>query len=379
MIQVCSACGTRWNVREKQRLWCPRCQGALLPPDQTATTPASADPGWRRPGAAAGTPATGTPGKTAAAAPAGQLPPGYRWIAVRPGSPPRLRQRRRHQSPTPRYEIIPRWSLPDPVPLPSDEAVPPAQVSAEAVRRVLDITAITFGVAAFVYLLRYVLLIINRHTLLHPLIAGSAVVLGIIASLAAIAMVIICWLVLTRWLIERRAAVYSHRGLQDPRTRRELWAGCLTPLANLFWAPVFVLETATAEGLYSRLRKSIVVWWLWWALSAVVCSYAVVSMFTFDWRLVAVVIPWADIALNTSAQGIADNTLVMIYAYLVGVATVLALARVYRGFQDKPVERQGHRWLAVGEPAATAPSAVAALSAVAAPSAVEKSDREPAA
>ncbi|WP_224187300.1 hypothetical protein, partial [Mycobacterium avium] len=25
MIQVCSQCGTRWNVRDRQREWCPRC------------------------------------------------------------------------------------------------------------------------------------------------------------------------------------------------------------------------------------------------------------------------------------------------------------------------------------------------------------------
>ncbi|WP_459952830.1 hypothetical protein, partial [Mycobacterium avium] len=26
MIQVCSQCGTRWNVRDRQREWCPRCR-----------------------------------------------------------------------------------------------------------------------------------------------------------------------------------------------------------------------------------------------------------------------------------------------------------------------------------------------------------------
>ncbi|MGB9304116.1 MAG: hypothetical protein WCB92_10690, partial [Mycobacterium sp.] len=32
MIQVCSQCGTRWNVRDRQRQWCPRCRGALMAP-----------------------------------------------------------------------------------------------------------------------------------------------------------------------------------------------------------------------------------------------------------------------------------------------------------------------------------------------------------
>ena len=32
VIQVCSQCGTRWNVRDRQRTWCPRCHGTLLAP-----------------------------------------------------------------------------------------------------------------------------------------------------------------------------------------------------------------------------------------------------------------------------------------------------------------------------------------------------------
>ena len=61
MIQVCSQCGTRWNVRDRQREWCPRCHGTLLAP--LAETP-NADPRWS---AAPRTPP--------------RLPPGYRWIA----------------------------------------------------------------------------------------------------------------------------------------------------------------------------------------------------------------------------------------------------------------------------------------------------------
>ena len=43
MIQVCSQCGTRWNVRDRQRVWCPRCRGTLLAP--SGDTP-GADPRW---------------------------------------------------------------------------------------------------------------------------------------------------------------------------------------------------------------------------------------------------------------------------------------------------------------------------------------------
>ncbi|MFZ1179582.1 MAG: hypothetical protein WAO15_25690, partial [Mycobacterium sp.] len=48
MIQVCSQCGTRWNVRERRREWCPRCRGALMAPLGDAPT---ADPRWSTHGA----------------------------------------------------------------------------------------------------------------------------------------------------------------------------------------------------------------------------------------------------------------------------------------------------------------------------------------
>ncbi len=96
MIQVCSQCGTRWNVRDKQRSWCPRCNGTLLAPEATAPSPPAGPNAWR-PGPRSGP----------------RLPPGYRWIAVRPGPPPPPRRRRKPLGPTPRYLGIPRWGLVD--------------------------------------------------------------------------------------------------------------------------------------------------------------------------------------------------------------------------------------------------------------------------
>ena len=65
MIQACSRCGTRWNVRDRRRDVCPRCGGALLAPV------AGAAPQQNRPAQGA------------------RIPAGYRWIAVRPGAAPR--------------------------------------------------------------------------------------------------------------------------------------------------------------------------------------------------------------------------------------------------------------------------------------------------
>ena len=49
------------------------------------------------------------------------------------------------------------------------------------------------------------------------------------------------------------------------------------------------------------------------------------------------------------AQGIANNTVAMIVAYLLAVAAALATSRVYEGFERKPVERPAHRWVVVAD------------------------------
>ena len=99
MIQVCSRCGTRWNVRDRQRVWCPRCNGTLLMPS-AAPPPSEWSP---RP--------TAPPMRPGSQNVPPRLPPGFRWIAVRPGAPPPARRRQRNLGPTPRYPVIPRWGL----------------------------------------------------------------------------------------------------------------------------------------------------------------------------------------------------------------------------------------------------------------------------
>jgi peptidoglycan/LPS O-acetylase OafA/YrhL len=47
------------------------------------------------------------------------------------------------------------------------------------------------------------------------------------------------------------------------------------------------------------------------------------------------------------AQGIANNTVSMIVAYLVALASVLATAKLFERFERKPVERPAHRWVVV--------------------------------
>ncbi|MFY2859785.1 DUF4328 domain-containing protein [Mycobacterium sp. THU-M104] len=328
MIQVCSQCGTRWNVRDQRREWCPRCRGPLLGPE-SGPVPGSPDPRWGTGGGPSPSRGPGAPGWQRMRP---QLPPGFRWIAVRPGAAPPPRYRRRSRGPTPRYSVMPRWGLADRI----DQAFAPAPTPAKTgptaalVRTTLFVSVLMLGLAALVYVVRYVLLVINRNTLLNSVVALAAQWLGILASVTAFATVIACAVTAIRWLIARRAAVFAHHGLPEPRSVRSLWAGCVMPLGNVVWAPVYVIELAVVEGHYARLRRPILQWWIAWVFSYAVWISAIATSFATD------------------AQGIANNTVMMVLTYLLAAVTVAALSRVFEGFERKPVQRPAHRWVAVG-------------------------------
>nr|WP_172827167.1 DUF4328 domain-containing protein [Mycobacterium asiaticum] len=289
------------------------------------------DPRWRAP---AGPSLSAGPAQQR---PAPRLPPGFRWIAVRPGAAPPPRRGRRPLGPTPRYVAIPRWSLADPAaqisPASTTAPVKPGP-RAETVRMLLFATQLVLGGAALVYAVRYALLIFNRNSLLNSVVAAIADWLGIAASTAAMASMLACFVVLIKWLIARRAAAFDYHGLPEHRSSRHLWAGCLLPFANLVMAPVYVIELALVEDHYERLRKPITLWWVAW-----VCSYAV-SLFAIA------------TSFSSDAQGIANNTVMVVFAYLVAAATLATVARVFEGFERKPVERPVHRWVVVepGQP-----------------------------
>lgn len=326
-------------------------------------------------------PATGrtSPG---AAPRTGARPPGFRWIAVRPGPPPPPRRPPRELGPTPRYRTVPRWGLVDPVAVSPSVVDRAATTSAPpgAVRATLLISAGVFALAAAAHILRYVLLLINRTVLLPPWLATAVLLGGIMVSLAAIVAVIVTAAVMTSWLIARRAAVYAHHGQDDPRPTWMLWAGCVIPVVNLVWAPIFVIELARAEQSQARLRGPITAWWIAWVLSTAISAWAI----------------WTSSA--TEPQGIADNTVVVIIGYLVGLATLLLLWRVFNGFVRKAVDRPLHRWVIVApgqtppdqadpepDPAEELPAPDATTEEPAADtttealSTVESQDREPAA
>lgn len=257
---------------------------------------------------------------------------------MRPGPPPPPRRRPRPLGPTPRYRSIPRWGLVDQITVPAAEGEKAKLKTASnaTARAVLMAATAVFVVAAVAHLLRYLLLLINRTVLLPPWVATPGLLMGVLASLAAIVAVLVVTVVMTAWLIDRRASAYREYGRDDPRPEWALWAGCVIPLVSLFWAPVFLIELAHTEGLEDRQRKPIIAWWVVWAFATIMAVWGI-------WTR------WA-----TEPQAIADNTVTMIVAYLAGTATLVLLWRVFDGFVGRPTHRPRHRWVVVAEHPAAA-------------------------
>ena len=304
MIQVCSRCSTRWNVRDRQRQWCPRCRGPLLAP--VAQTSAA--------------------GQTKSSR-------GYRWIAVRPGPAPKPRRHQPPLGPTPHYDHIPRWGLTEEFAQDSGPAAEPEQThrgpSTAVVQTVAAITMIALGAAALMHVVRYVLLLINRTVLLNPWVALAGSWLGVAAGVVALFAVLATAIVFTNWLIARRAAAYHRAGTTEPRRRWVLWVGCLVPVVNMFLAPVFVTEMATVENRMSTLRRPIGIWWAIWAVSGLVVVWSIVGMFATD------------------PQGIADSTEITIIGYLMGMLSLAMVLRVYHAFERTQADAPAQRWVVV--------------------------------
>jgi len=126
------------------------------------------------------------------------------------------------------------------------------------------------------------------------------------------------------------------------------------PLLASVWSLVYVIELAKTEDNYSQLRGLIWEWWLLWLLSSVTSVFATITSGAQD------------------AQGIANNTVAIIVAYLLALIAAFGTERLFEGFERKPVERPAHRWVVIAD------DAVGAGAAGSAP-AVELSGEEPAA
>lgn len=241
--------------------------------------------------------------------------PGFRWIAVRPGAapPPRHGPRLRAYSPLRRDTAV---GANRPCRPGSRAGLGESRAIAgggahHAVGEPAGVQHRGRGVCGAVC--------VAGHQPKHIVELGGGQRLGlagVLVSLAAIAAAGTTIVLLVRWLVARRAAAFMHQGLPERRSARELWAGCLLPMVNLLWAPLYVIELALVEDRYTRLRRPIVVWWIVWIVSNAI------SMFAFATSWV------------TDAQGIANNTTMMVLAYLCAAAAVAAAARVFEGFEQ---------------------------------------------
>jgi hypothetical protein len=214
--------------------------------------------------------------------------------------------------------------------------------SVRFVRATLVTTMVLFAFAAFVHVVRYGLLLINRSILLPPLVAGAATWVGVAASVLAVFAMIATAVVMTNWLIARRAAAFARLERDETRSTLELYSGCLIPVINLFFAPVFVVELAVVEARARDLRRPIVIWWCAWVLSFFLSAYAATSalpLFTRD------------------MQSVADNTVTTAIAYLAALAALLLLNKVFGGFESTPAGRPLKRWVAVRDDSQTAGAA----------------------
>jgi hypothetical protein len=257
---------------------------------------------------------------------------------VRPGAAPPRRRGRLPLGPTPHYSTIPRWGLQDyvePVAAVPEQAVRTGP-SVRFVRATLVTTMVLFGFAALWHVVRYALLLVNRSILLPPLVAGVATWVGVAASVLAVFAMIAMAVVMTNWLIGRRAAAFARLRRDETRSTLKLYAGCLIPVVNLFLAPVYVTELAIIEARAHDLRRGIVVWWCAWVFSFFLSTYAALSAlppFTHD------------------TQSVADNTVTTAIAYLAALAALLLLNKVFAGFESTPVDRPLRRWVVVPDQA----------------------------
>ena len=287
---------------------------------------------------------------------------------------PRPRRPRRALGPTPRYASVPRWGLIDHISAPAPEQAAGKNVSPSTVRTILLIAGGVFFLAAAAHALRYLLLLINRSTLLPPFIAIGSLITGIFVSLVALVAVAAVAIASTSWLIGRRAEVFAQHGQHDPRPQWMLWAGCLIPPVNLVLAPLFVIELAQAERSRERQNIPVLLWTIAWMIAALICGWAT----------------WTSLHA-VEAQAVADNTITMVIAYLAGLAVLALLWRVLAGFTGPAsvIARPTHRWVVVAADADAGAGPVDAppvdeqspelMDVDEESSAIESRDREPAA
>ncbi|MGW0040836.1 DUF4328 domain-containing protein [Rhodococcus sp. NPDC003348] len=297
-VQVCVRCAARWPVVGAPAQWCPGCRGVLLSP----TRPGRPEPPSRR---------------------------NFRWVARRPeGARPPASDRATIADRTPSYQQVPRWGLLDPEPAETETAPSRTERLAELAPTLLVAAAVLFLAGAAVELLRYVLLLRNRTTLISPTLLaisdGLVFTAGVMAPLVAFAAAAAA----VAWLLGARRSAWGRLGRTDPRSPSAIAFGCLVPVVNLVWPGVFLTELASAE---TRIRSLVRVWWATWALGGVLLIVSVA------WR--------SHDSLQARANGVLLAVLVNLVAAAVAVLTLMVTRRI-DGLDLGGRPRTGTRWVA---------------------------------
>lgn len=301
VVQVCARCGSRWPVAAAPAQWCPRCQGVLLAPFDTA-----------RP-----------------AAPAGR---NFRWVARSAYPPPVRRRRPGGAGPTPRYTQVPRWGLLDPPPPERDERLTRTETAADLAPTLLACAALVFALAAASEAFRYGLLVFNRSHLVDPLVVAVSDSLVWATQLSAPLVAVAAAVASACRLVVLRRAVFAARGLSDPRSPRSIAVGVLVPVVNLAMPGVYLTEIARDDH---RTLVTIRIWWATWIGNGALVVVGVLSR------------------NRDGLQAQADGVLWAAVTSAVAAATALLTLLVVRRFEGRDLwgrRRRGARWINVPPP-----------------------------
>lgn len=250
----------------------------------------------------------------------------WRWVAHPPWRsplqgtrppPPRYRTGPAWGDRVPAYPATPRWGLP-PVAIPhrlEQPAVPkPARLAAVA-PGILGVAGTWFAAAAVAHGLRYAALAWYDARLAPWWVEAVTTALVWVAGVVALAVGVAAAVAATAWLVETRRRVYAPG--PDPRSRADLWLGCLLPVVNWLRIPVYLEELRRASPRAPgrpTLRR-------WWAAFAVNGAMVLLAL----WR-----------GSGQGPQAAADTVLLTAVAALAAVWAVRETRAVMRCFDDPP-------------------------------------------
>lgn len=192
-----------------------------------------------------------------------------------------------------------------------------------AVRVTMLVAAAVLAVAALAHVLRYVLLLINRTTLLSPLVANGSLLMGVLVQPGRNS---------RRHRRRSRCDGVAHhppgRGVQAPRT-----AGPRPGMGPVGGVPGARRQSRLGTGLRPGADRTPSTpirdcadrssWWIAWIVATLISGWAI----------------WTSGA--TEARAVADNTVTVVIAYLAGLAVMLLLLRVFDGFVRRPMAQRG--------------------------------------